>query len=217
MDELQMPIGTKIKFSEGFGNILVTTKAFNAGDVLFRETPVLTYNPKDLIFANLSILICAIKNRENVFGIVHHPRASEWCMHMLAFSLAEIGVKESIMNSFYRPSRLDVFVPDYGLSERNDDTDPAETKTARTDTVEDQATISLLADSIACARWLQALATSYMALAAVPELAEVLPWPAETLADAALVFVFSAHRFRGVPPRTSTNIPSNMHHAGVTV
>jgi hypothetical protein len=208
--ELQMPFGTKMKSSQGFGNILVATKPFSAGEILFRETPILTYNPKDPIFTNLGKLIGAIQNREKVCHIVNHPRAREWCMHMLAFSLAETSVKKRVMNSFFRPSRLNVLVSNNAFRAKSEEKDTVQTKAADgTCSAENQATISLLTDSIACATWLQALATSYMALATVPELAEVVASSAETLADAALVFVFSAHRFRGVPrlrPQFSSRI-----------
>ncbi len=129
---------------------------------------------------------------------------------MLAFAMATSDVQKTILNSFYTPTRTlgtsDVFtgIESNGTTSANISL-PATIATNPNTAFNagDEVSSELLDASLRCANWLQSLATSYMALAAVPELAELLVWPAESLADAALAFVFSAHRFRGLQPHSS--------------
>ncbi len=124
---------------------------------------------------------------------------------MLAFAMAAADVQQTILSSFYTPNRnpgeSDVACTgtesDGATSTRNSLPDIISTSPKPDPDAGDEASSELLDASLRCANWLQSLATSYMALAVVPELAELLSWPAESLADAALAFVFSAHRFRG--------------------
>jgi hypothetical protein len=216
LNPLMMPLGTEMIFSEGFGNILVTTKSFSAGEVVFSEIPVLTYNPKDLMYSNFRKLLTPQQARAKRSDVVNHPRTEEWSMHMLAFAMAATDVQNTILNSFYTPNR------NPGTADVHTGTDKSSHKSLP-DTITnspnsapnagDEASSELLDASLRCAHWLQSLATSYMALAAVPELSELLVWPAESLADAALAFVFSAHRFRGQQPdsRTRMHVQRTVH------
>ena len=195
-----MPQGTKLVSSRGFGNILVTTQKFKAGDVIFSERPVFSYDPSEPPFIKLRGLINSTKMRATQsYEIQNHPRLEEWSMHMLAFSLANADVQKRVLNSFYIPTRLDTSESDDSspkldkLVLKSLESNVSSLRAEANATVLDQ----LLRDSLLCSQWLQALAKSCMALAAVPELDEVLALPTATLADAALVFVFNSHRFRG--------------------
>ena len=121
---------------------------------------------------------------------------------MLAFAMAAPDVQKTILSSFYTPIRnpgtTDAYtVTDSASYKSLPDTNINSPNVKPVPNAGDEASSELLDATLRCAHWLQSLATSYMALAAVPELTELLAWPAESLADAALTFVFSAHRFRG--------------------
>jgi hypothetical protein len=180
--------------------------------VVFSEIPVLTYNPQDLMYCNFRRLLVPQQVRASSGDVVNHPRTEEWSMHMLAFAMAGADVQKTILNSFYTPSRYQAGDACTGTASKGitctHDSLPgtiASSPNVLNPTLDsgDEASNELLIASLRCANWLLSLATSYMALVAVPELAELLAWPAESLADAALTFVFSAHRFRGHPPANS--------------
>ena len=198
--KLEMPQGIKLVSSPAFGNFLVTTQPFKAGDIIFSEAPAMSYDPSEPLFIKLRYLINSAKMRPTTHCDVRsHPRLEEWSMHMLAFSLAKSDIQERVLNSFYLPTRLDTSEGD-NSSPKSDQLAMKLSYLSDGDSIERTGAAAineLLRDSLLCSQWLQALATSYMALAAVPELAEVLALPTATLADAALVFVFNSHRFRG--------------------